>query len=282
MSVDEPRRPDPDALLAKTRQRGKLKVFFGASAGVGKTYAMLQEAQRLRAQGLDVLVGLVETHGRSETAALLTGLEVQLLSHHFYRGHRLAEFDLDGVLARHPAVVLVDELAHSNVPGSRHPKRWQDVEELLEAGIDVFTTVNVQHLESLNDIVGGITGIRVRETVPDRVFDGADEVVLVDLTPDDLRQRLKEGKVYLAGQAERAIEHFFRKGNLMALRETPRLHRLPEAQRRGILQTLKLAGELGAETATLAAPDEVQAVLAYAREHNLGKIVIGRRQRESF
>src|SRR5574344_1824475 len=349
MSVDEPRRPDPDALLAKTRQRGKLKVFFGASAGVGKTYAMLQEAQRLRAQGLDVLVGLVETHGRSETAALLTGLEVQLLSHHFYRGHRLAEFDLDGVLARHPAVVLVDELAHSNVPGSRHPKRWQDVEELLEAGMDGFTTVNVQHLESLNDIVGGITGIRVRETVPDRVFDGADEVVLVDLTPDDLRQRLKEGKVYLAGQAERAIEHFFRKGNLMALRElalrrtaervdgqmreyrsdadidriwhtqdalllclgpqdgsdkvvrtaarlaarlgspwhavyveTPRLHRLPEAQRRGILQTLKLAGELGAETATLAAPDEVQAVLAYAREHNLGKIVIGRRQRESF
>lgn len=349
MSVDEPRRPDPDALLAKTRQKGKLKVFFGASAGVGKTYAMLQEAQRLRAQGLDVLVGLVETHGRSETAALLAGLEVLPLSHHFYRGHRLAEFDLDGVLARHPAVVLVDELAHSNVPGSRHPKRWQDVAEILEAGIDVFTTINVQHLESLNDIVGGITGIRVRETVPDRVFDGADEVVLVDLTPDDLRQRLKEGKVYLAGQAERAIEHFFRKGNLMALRElalrrtaervdgqmreyrsdadigrvwhtqdalllclgpqdgsdkvvrtaarlaarlgspwhavyveTPRLHRLPEAQRRGILQTLKLASELGAETATLAAPDEVQAVLGYAREHNLGKIVIGRRQRMSF
>jgi two-component system sensor histidine kinase KdpD len=349
MNVDEPRRPDPDALLAKTRQKGKLKVFFGSSAGVGKTYAMLQEAQRLRAQGLDVLVGLVETHGRSETAALLAGLEVLPLSHHFYRGHRLAEFDLDGVLARSPAVVLVDELAHSNVPGSRHPKRWQDVAELLEAGIDVFTTINVQHLESLNDIVGGITGIRVRETVPDRVFDGADEVVLVDLTPDDLRQRLKEGKVYLAGQAERAIEHFFRKGNLMALRElalrrtaervdgqmrayrsdadisrvwhtqdalllclgpqdgsdkvvrtaarlaarlgspwhavyveTPRLHRLPEAQRRGILQTLKLASELGAETATLAAPDEVQAVLGYAREHNLGKIVIGRRQRMSF
>ena len=185
MSVDEPRRPGPDALLAKTRQRGKLKVFFGASAGGGKTYAMLQEAQRLRAQGLDVLVGLVETHGRSETAALLTGLEVQLLSHHFYRGHRLAEFDLDGVLARHPAVVLVDELAHSNVPGSRHPKRWQDVEELLEAGIDVFTTINVQHLESLNDVVAQITGTPVRETVPVAVLEQAEEVVEVDLTPDD-------------------------------------------------------------------------------------------------
>ena len=349
MNIDEERRPDPDALLAKTRQKGKLRLFFGASAGVGKTYAMLQEAQRLRTQGLDVLVGIVETHGRSETAALLDGLSVLPMRHHFYRGHRLAEFDLDGVLARHPAVVLVDELAHSNVPGSRHPKRWQDVQELLDAGIDVFTTMNVQHLESLNDIVGGITGIRVRETVPDRVFDGADEVVLVDVTPDDLRQRLKEGKVYLAGQAERAIEHFFRKGNLMALRElalrrtaervddqmreyrsdadiervwhtqdalllclgpqdgsdkvvrtaarlaarlgspwravyveTPRLHRLPEAQRRGILQTLKLAEELGAETATLAAPDEAVAVLEYAREHNIGKIVIGRRSKEPF
>ena len=220
MTTDEIRRPDPDALLAQTRQRGHLKIFFGANAGVGKTYAMLQEAQRLRAQDLDVLVGVVETHGRSETAQLLQGLTLLPLHHHFYRGHRLAEFDLDGVLARHPAVVLVDELAHSNVPGARHPKRWQDVEELLDAGIDVFTTLNVQHLENLNDIVGGITGVRVRETVPDRIFDAADEVVIVDLPPDDLRQRLKEGKVYLPEQAERAIEHFFRKGNLMALRRT--------------------------------------------------------------
>ena len=253
------------------------------------------------------------------------------------------EFDLDAALARHPALVLMDELAHSNAHGSRHPKRWQDVEELLDAGIDVLTTVNVQHLESLNDVVGGVTGVRVRETVPDHVFDEASEVVLVDLPPDDLRRRLHEGKVYIPGQAERAIEHFFRKGNLIALRElalrrtadrvddqmrefrdtqgarkcgtpatafccasattaatkagahrrpaggaarlplacglcgNPKLHRLPENQRRAILRALRLAQELGAETATLADPSEERAVLRYAREHNLGKIIIGRR-----
>ncbi len=180
---------------------------------------MLAEAQRLRAQGLDIVVGVVETHGRKDTAAMLEGLAVLPPKRLAYRGRHISEFDLDAALARRPALILMDELAHSNAPGSRHPKRWQDIEELLEAGIDVFTTVNVQHLESLNDVVSGVTGIQVRETVPDPFFDAADDVVLVDLPPDDLRQRLKEGKVYIAGQAERAIEHFFRKGNLIALRE---------------------------------------------------------------
>ncbi|MDG4548986.1 MAG: two-component system sensor histidine kinase KdpD [Candidatus Contendobacter sp.] len=218
-------RPDPDQLLNRIREeevrarRGKLKIFFGASAGVGKTYAMLLAARQLREQGLDVVVGLVETHGRQETAALLDGLELLPRKEIPYRDRVLQEFDLDGALARRPALILVDELAHSNAPGCRHPKRWQDVQELLDTGIDVLTTVNVQHLESLNDVVGGITGIRVWETVTDRVFDQADEVVLVDLPPDELLQRLREGKVYLADQAERAIQNFFRKGNLIALRE---------------------------------------------------------------
>ncbi|PLV62250.1 sensor protein KdpD, partial [Erwinia sp. B116] len=187
---DDIQRPDPDALLRQTAEsrRGKLKIYFGACAGVGKTWAMLQEARRLRAQGLEVLVGVVETHDRPETAALLAGLT--LLPRRATAHQRHAEFDLDAALARHPAVILIDELAHSNAPGSRHPKRWQDIDELLDAGIDVMTTVNVQHLESLNDVVGGVTGIRVRETVPDPFFDAADEIVLVDLPPDDLRQRL--------------------------------------------------------------------------------------------
>ncbi len=180
---------------------------------------MLQEAQRLRSQGLDVLIGVVETHEREETAALLEGLSQLPPKRIQHRGRRLTAFDIDAAIARHPAIILMDELAFSNPNGSLHPKRWQDVEELLNAGIDVLTTINVQHIESLNDIVGSITGIRVRETVPDHIFDAADEVVLVDLPPDDLRQRLKEGKVYISGQAERAIEHFFRKGNLIALRE---------------------------------------------------------------
>ncbi|HYQ91841.1 MAG TPA: two-component system sensor histidine kinase KdbD, partial [Candidatus Competibacteraceae bacterium] len=225
MTSDTDQRPDPDELLrryqaeATKAQRGKLRIFFGASAGVGKTYAMLQAARPLRAQGLDVVVGIVETHGRAETEALLEGLEVLPRREIPYRDRMLKEFDLDAALKRQPALILVDELAHSNVPGSRHPKRWQDIEELLAAGIDVYTTVNVQHLESLNDVVGGITEIRVWETVPDRVFEDADEVVLVDLPPDELLQRLKEGKVYLPEQAKRAIQNFFRKGNLIALRE---------------------------------------------------------------
>jgi two-component system sensor histidine kinase KdpD len=222
--MDE-QRPNPDELLEKLQReearaaRGRLKVFFGACAGVGKTYAMLSAAQGLRAQGGEVVVGVAETHGRSETARLLEGLEALPPRTVDYRSRRLTELDLDGALARHPRLILVDELAHSNLVGSRHPKRWQDVEELLAAGIDVYTTMNVQHLESLNDIVGHITGIRVRETLPDHVFDEADEIVLVDLPPDELLQRLKEGKVYLPDQAQTAIQNFFRKGNLIALRE---------------------------------------------------------------
>lgn len=225
MLPNDNERPDPDALLAQVQAqdrkaaRGKLRIYFGASAGVGKTYAMLAAARKLEADGQPVLVGVVETHGRSETAAMLEGLSVLPLKQVAYRGKQIAEFDIDGALERRPPLILMDELAHSNAPGSRHPKRWQDVEELLDAGIDVFTTVNVQHLESLNDVVGGITGIRVNETVPDTVFDQADEVVLVDIPADELLARLKSGKVYQGPQAERASRNFFRKGNLIALRE---------------------------------------------------------------
>ncbi|MBF6990602.1 sensor histidine kinase KdpD [Cupriavidus sp. IK-TO18] len=218
-------RPDPDALLRQVQAetaraaRGKLRVYFGASAGVGKTFAMLTAARAAAAQGVDVVSGVVETHGRAETEALVGGIERLPMKAVPYRERVLSEFDLDAALARHPALVLVDELAHSNAPGSRHPKRWQDIQELQAAGIDVWTTVNVQHLESLNEAVGGITGIRVWETVPDTVFDGADEVVLVDLPADELLRRLKEGKVYLPEQARHAARNFFRKGNLIALRE---------------------------------------------------------------
>ena len=217
-------RPDPDKLLAQIQSeealsgRGKLKIFFGATAGVGKTYAMLTAAHQ-QAKTRKVLVGIVETHGRKDTMSLVDGLEVLPLKQVEYKGKVLNEFDLDRALSEKPDLILMDELAHSNVQGSRHPKRWQDVEELLAAGIDVYSTINVQHIETLNDIVGGITGVRVWETVPDRVFDLADEVVLVDLPPDELLQRLKDGKVYLPQQAERATQNFFRKGNLIALRE---------------------------------------------------------------
>ncbi len=326
---------------------GKLKVFFGACAGVGKTYAMLQEAQRLRATGLDVLVGVVETHGRAGDGGIAAGLDRCSRQNAFnIVAVWVQEFDLDAALARHPALILMDELAHSNAAGSRHPKRWQDIEELLDAGIDVFTTVNVQHLESLNDVVSGVTGILIRETVPDRLFDAANEVVLVDLPPDSLRQRLKEGKVYIPGQAERAIEHFFRKGNLIALRElalrrtadrvddqmreyrddqgvdrvwhtrdalllcighgggneklvrvasrlaarlgcvwhavyveTPRLHRLPEGQRRGNFAFAETGAGAGRRNRHAFRPSmKIQAILRYAREHNLGKIMMGRRR----
>jgi len=349
--MNDDRRPDPDQLLAQAlaaeaaAQRGELKIFFGASPGVGKTYAMLAEAKRLREQGVDVVIGIVETHGRAETAALLAGIELLPRKQVDHRGNVLAEFDLDAALSRRPSVLLVDELAHTNAPGCRHPKRWQDVEELLRAGINVLTTINVQHMESLNDVVGGITGVLVRETVPDHVFDNASEVVLVDLPPEDLLRRLKEGKVYLPEQAERAIASFFRKGNLMALRElalrrtasrvddevrairaehrassvwqvsdaflvaigpgagedklvrtasrfaakldapwhvvyveTPALHRLPEPRRRAVLDTLRLAEELGATTTTLAAQDVTEALVNYAGRHNLGTIMVGRAQ----
>ncbi|GGX76322.1 DUF4118 domain-containing protein [Massilia dura] len=342
-------RPDPDALLAQVQAReqrearGRLRIYFGASAGVGKTYAMLSAARKLQGEGSRPLVGIVETHGRADTAALLDSLDVLPLKQVAWRGKALPEFDLDGALARKPALILVDELAHSNAPGARHPKRWQDVEELLDAGIDVFTTVNVQHLESLNDVVGGITGIRVAETLPDTVFDRADEVVLVDVPADELLERLKDGKVYQGEQAGRAARNFFRKGNLIALRElalrrtadriggdvqayrvekaisplwksgvallacvgprpggehvvrsaarlasqlntdwhavyveTPALQRLPAARREKILQTLKLAQELGATTAVLAGDDIGAAIARYALARNISKVVLGR------
>ncbi|HLX29603.1 MAG TPA: two-component system sensor histidine kinase KdpD [Casimicrobiaceae bacterium] len=346
-------RPDPAALLSRVEEeqarasRGRLKIFFGASPGVGKTYAMLVEAQRLRRSGCDVVVGIVETHGRGETSRLLEDLEVLPRKRVEYKGHVLQEFDIDAALARNPSILLIDEFAHTNAPGSRHPKRYQDVLELLGAGIEVYTTLNVQHLDSLNDIVAGITGVKVRETLPDQVFDESDEVVLVDLTPDDLLQRFKEGKVYFPEQALRAVDNFFRKGNLLALRElalrrtadrvdtqmrtyrvehvagapvwktrdallvgvgpdlgneavirsaarlasalgarwhavfveTPALARLPEARRRRILATLKLAQELGAQAASVGATDPIAALVNYARSHNLGKLVLGHAQR---
>ena len=218
-------RPDPEALLARVKaeearqRRGKLKIFLGAAAGVGKTYAMLEAVREQKADAVDVLVGYVETHGRAETDALLEGLELLPPRMVDYRGAALREFDLDAALARRPALILVDELAHTNAPGLRHAKRWQDVVELLDAGINVYTTMNVQHLETLNDVVAKITGVVVRETVPDSVFEQADDVELIDLPPDELLERFKDGKVYMAEQAEEAVRHFFRKGNLIALRE---------------------------------------------------------------
>ncbi len=214
-------RANPDALLAEAERetRGRLKVYLGMAPGVGKTYAMLAGARRLRAQGLDVVAGVIETHGRAETMALVDGLEVLPRRRIAYRGQTLDEFDIDGALARRPSLLLVDELAHTNAPESRHPKRWQDVEELVRAGIDVHTTLNVQHLESLTDVVARITGVRVAETIPDAVLERADEIELVDLPPQDLLSRLAEGKVYAPHLAGRAREAFFKPGNLTALRE---------------------------------------------------------------
>ncbi len=215
------RRPAADRLLelAANEKRGRLKIFIGASPGVGKTYAMLAGAQRLMAEGKDVIVGVVETHGRSETAALLTGLEVLPRKSLVYRGHALMEFDLDAALARKPQLIIVDELAHTNAPESRHPKRYQDVEELLDAGINVWTALNIQHIESLSDVVATITKVKVRELVPDTVIENAADVVVVDITPDELIQRLKEGKVYLPENAKRAADNFLQIRNLTALRE---------------------------------------------------------------
>ena len=226
--VDSERR-DPDELLAAIQheearaRRGRLKIFFGASAGVGKTYAMLEAARAVRAAGIDLVVGYAEPHGRAETERLLEGLERLPFLAVAYKGIERLEFDLDRALQRAPTTLLVDELAHSNItegePRPRHAKRWQDIEELLDAGINVWTTLNVQHLESLNDIVAGITGVRQRETIPDRIFDDADEVELIDLPPDDLLERLRSGRIYLPERAATATERFFRKPNLLALRE---------------------------------------------------------------
>jgi len=342
-------RPDPDALLARAKEeetrktRGRLNVFFGAAAGVGKTYAMLEGAREQRAAGVDVVAGYVETHGRAETGALLRGLELLPPRLVEYRGAKLRELDLDGALARHPTLILVDELAHTNAPGARHTKRWQDVLELLDAGINVYTTVNVQHVESLNDVVAKITGVVVRETVPDSILEQADEVELIDLPPDDLLQRLKEGKVYVPELAQEAVRNFFRKGNLIALRElalrltaervdaqmrvymrdhairkvwpaaerllvcvgpspysarlvrsakrmadrlgaewiavyveTPAQLRLPAEARDRVIQTLRLAERLGANTATLTGQKMSEEILAFARDRNVTKIIVGK------
>src|SRR5215510_12629679 len=342
-------RRDPEALPARVKEeeararRGKLKVFFGAAAGVGKTYAMLEAAREQRADGVDVVVGYIETHGRAETDALLAGLELLPRQPLDYRGTTLTELDLDGALRRRPAILLVDELAHTNAPGSRHSKRWQDVVELLDAGIDVYSTVNVQHVESLNDVVAKVTGVVVRETVPDSVLEQADEVELIDLPPDDLLERFREGKIYVPAQAEEAMRNFFRKGNLIALRElalrrtaervdaqmqaymrdhaiaktwpvaerilvcvspspqaaqlvragrrlatrlgaqwivayveTPAAAKLSQADRDRVVQTLRLAEQLGAETVTLPGETMSEELLAYARARNISKIVIGK------
>lgn len=214
-------RPSPDALLedAARENRGRLKIFLGAAPGVGKTYEMLMAGRALKAEGVDVVIGVVETHGRHETQTLLDGFEIVPRSTVDYKGHPLDEMDLDAILARKPALVLVDELAHTNAPGGRHPKRYLDVVEILDRGIDVYTTLNIQHVESLNDVVAQITHIRVRETVPDSIIDRADDIEIIDITPDDLIKRLHEGKVYLPKTAQRAIENYFAPGNLTALRE---------------------------------------------------------------
>jgi two-component system sensor histidine kinase KdpD len=246
MTPDEPRRPDPEALLADLEKtgRGRLKVFLGMAPGVGKTYEMLRSARRRKAEGGEVLIGLVETHGRRETEALLRGMEVLPRAPIEYKGRTLLEFDLDTALARKPALLLVDEFAHSNAPGSRHPKRWQDIAELLAAGIDVWTTLNVQHLESLVDVIWKITGVRQRETVPDKVLSSADEIEVVDITPSELRQRLADGKVYVPETARLAADNFFKIENLTALRELA-LRRAAQTVDDQLLGQLKRAGREG-------------------------------------
>ena len=248
--TSEKSRPDPDQLLLhveadeKAAKRGKLKIFLGYAAGVGKTYAMLEAAHQRREEGLDVVIGYIETHKRIETEELVAGLELVPRKRSEYHGVELTEMDVDAILVRHPSLVLVDELAHTNAPGSRHPKRYQDVDELLAAGIDVYTTLNIQHLESLNDVVAQITGTLVRETISDSVIDSATEIELVDLPPDELLNRLREGKVYIPEQAARAIEEFFRKGNLTALREMAmrRAAERVDDQMRAYMQTRAIPG----------------------------------------
>ncbi|MFA5975826.1 MAG: DUF4118 domain-containing protein [Elusimicrobiota bacterium] len=348
-------RPDPDQLLKRVQEEekasfaGQLKLFFGATAGVGKTYAMLEAARQRKKEGWDVVVGIVETHGRTETEALLDGLEILPRKDIDYKGVRLKELDIDAALKRRPTLILVDELAHANAPGSRHAKRWQDVEELLDAGIHVYTTLNVQHWESLNDVVAQITGVAVRETVPDSFLQRTHELELVDLAPEDLLKRLKEGKVYRGEQADRAADNFFQPGNLIALRElalrhtaervdeqmqayreqnavegvwpagerllvgvspspmsarliratrrmatrlhgqwtavhveTPAFFRLPPEDRARVINNLRLAERLGAETVTLTGEDVTEELLAYARKQNISRIVIGKPARSRW
>lgn len=352
MTPDTAIRPSPDALLTQAARegRGRLKIFIGAAPGVGKTWAMLDDAQRKLADGVDVLAALIETHGRPETQAKLSGLPQLARKPVIYKGRALTEMDIDGLLARRPTLALIDELAHTNADGSRHEKRWQDVEEVLAAGIDVFTTLNIQHIETLNETVARITGIRVRETVPDRVLEMADEIELIDIPPDELQERLRQGKVYPQDQATRALTSFFAKGNLTALRELAlraaadrvdaqlrehmaanaitgpwpaqerilvcinespaareairvakrsadraraewialnvsqtRAESLPEAEKDRLAGTLRLAERLGAELATLEAERDVaQAILAYAADRNVKRIIIGRPRPRPF
>jgi len=265
-------RPSPEALLASADRetRGRLKVFFGAAPGVGKTYEMLSAGRGRLADGVDVVVGVVETHGRKETEALLGDLEVTPRSRTDYRGQALEEMDLDAILRRRPKLVLVDELAHTNAIGSRHPKRYLDVEELLDAGIDVYTTMNVQHVESLNDVVAQITGVRVRETVPDSVIDTADDIEMIDITPDDLLKRMTEGKIYMAMTARRAIENYFTPGNLTALRELAlrRTAQRVDDQLLTHMQSHAISGPWGAGERVLVAVDDHPrgaALVRYAR-----------------
>ncbi len=343
-------RPDPDALLARVqaeeaqKARGKLKIFLGYAAGVGKTYAMLEAARSRKAEGIDVVVAVVETHGRAETEALLTGLEIVPRRRVEYRGVSFTEMDVDAVLTRRPQLALVDEHAHTNAPDSRHPKRWQDIEEILNAGIDVYTTLNIQHLESFRDIIAQTTGVMVRETIPDRVVDEAAEIEIIDLPPEELLQRMREGKIYIPEQAARAIDNFFEEGNLIALREialrraanrvdeqmreylrtysapgilpvadrilvcisgspnsehlirtarrlaeelktdwyalyveTPENDRLTAENRERIWRDLRLAESLGAKEAVTSTADSFpDAVIDFARKHQITKVLIGR------
>ncbi|MDA8429730.1 MAG: sensor histidine kinase KdpD [Geobacteraceae bacterium] len=355
MTDNDDIRPSPEAMLKLaqaeevTAELGKLKIFLGYAAGVGKTYAMLEAARQRKKDGRDVVAGYIESHGRAETDSLLEGLELLPRKEVRYLEVALPEMDIDAILARQPQIVLVDELAHSNAPGSRHEKRWQDVEEILSAGIDVYTTVNIQHFESLNDVVAQITGITVRETVPDRLLDLAFEIKLIDLPPEDLLQRLKEGKIYIADQAAKAIEKFFRPGNLMALRElslrrtaarvddqmraymetqsiagpwptaerllvcvsgspysekliratcrlaeelkgqwftvyieTPTDSRHVRENREHIWRDLRLAEGLGGQVASITATDITDAVMEYATQHNITKIVMGKPTRRRW
>ena len=352
-------RPNPDLLLSQVKaeeakaRRGKLKVFFGAAAGVGKTFAMLEEGRSKAAEGVDVIVGYAEPHNRPETEAQLLGMEILSNKIVEYHGAQLREFDLDAALARKPALLLIDEYAHSNAPGLCHAKRWQDVMDCLEAGIDVYTTLNVQHLESLNDIIERITGVAVRETLPDSALEKADEIELIDTAPEELMERLKEGKIYIPQQAQTALNNFFNRGNLIALRElamrkaaeqvdvqmrdlrriqsikgvaaaserllvcvgpSPLSARLIRSARRlamslhaewhavsvdiitskelsqtardRISRHLRLAEQLGAQTATLAGQNAADEILAFAREHQVSKIIVGKpdqsRWREYF